>query len=250
MIIYDVQQDTPEWLALRLGLPTASEFHKIVGNSTAELSRSRDKKSLSEVARKYAHRLVAETLLGRPVEKPPGSPWAMARGKALQETAARQYAFAHDIELQPTGFVTTDCGRLGCSPDALIIGTLGGLEIKCALDEGHMGHFLDGPGDDFKPQVQGCLAICELDWWDLHAYHPELPPLTIRTYRDEAYIKRLQASLAEFLAIRDQMLEQARGTGFFEHRAAEPPAAPYPFCRDPARCAPRGYCQADPACNN
>ena len=27
-------------------------------------------------------------------------------------------------------------------------------------------------------------------------------------------------------------------------------AAPYPFCRTPAKCAGNGYCKADPACNN
>lgn len=26
--------------------------------------------------------------------------------------------------------------------------------------------------------------------------------------------------------------------------------APYPFCRSPARCAGKGYCPNDPACNN
>ena len=139
MKIIDVTQGTPEWIQARLGIPTASEFHKIVGNSTGELSRSRDKKGLSEVAKKYAYRLVAETLLGRELEKPPGTPWAMEQGKRLEPLAREQYSFTNDVEVRTVGFVTTDDGRVGCSPDGLIIGARGGLEIKCLLDESHMG---------------------------------------------------------------------------------------------------------------
>jgi hypothetical protein len=216
---HNVEQRSAEWYKLRLGIPTASEFHNIVGNTTGELSRARDKKGLSEVARKYAYRLVAEKLLGRPLEKPPGTPWAMERGKLLEPAAIEQYAFINDVELRQVGFVTTDDGRVGCSPDSLIIGAKGGLEVKCLLDEGHMGLLIDGPGDTFKPQVQGNLAGCELEFWDLHGYHPDLPSRTIRTYRDEPYIAKMGAALTEFLAIRDEMLQRAMASGFFAERA-------------------------------
>jgi hypothetical protein len=216
MIIHDIEQGSPEWLAARLGIPTASEFHKIVGNSTGELSRSRDKKGLSEVAKKYAYGLVAETLLERQLQKPPGTPWAMERGKMLEPFAREQYAFTTDVEVRTVGFVTTDNGRVGGSPDGLIIGARGGVEIKCPLDESHMGLLIDGPGDDYKPQCQGNLAICELEFWDLYAYHPELPPVQIRTYRDEPYIAKMNSALVEFLELRDAMLVKARASGFFE----------------------------------
>jgi YqaJ-like viral recombinase domain len=216
MRIIDCVQGTPEWIAARLGRPTASEFHCIVGNATGELSRSKDKKGLSETAKKYAYRLVAETLLGRPLEKPPGIPWAMARGKELEPLAIEQYSFTHDVEVRRVGFVTNDAGTIGCSPDGLIVGARGGLETKCLLDEAHMGLLIDGPGDTFKPQVQGNLAGCELEWWDLHGYHPDLPAFTLRTYRDEPYIAKMGAALREFLDIRDAMLAKARSSGFFE----------------------------------
>jgi YqaJ-like viral recombinase domain len=222
MRIVDCVQGTPEWINARLGIPTASEFHNIVGNATGELSRPRGKKDgISETAKKYAYRLVAETLLGRPLEKPPGTPWAMARGKELEPLAVEQYSFIQDVEVRRVGFVTTDDGRIGCSPDGLIIGARGGLETKCLLDEGHMGLFIDGPGDTFKPQVQGNLAGCELEWWDLHGYHPQLPPITIRSYRDEPFIATMGAALREFLDIRDAMLAKARASGFFEQFAAK-----------------------------
>jgi hypothetical protein len=210
MKIIDCVQGSPEWLAARLGIPTASEFHKIITAVKGDLSKS---------ARKYAHALVAETLLGRPLEKPPGTPWAMERGKQLEPLAIQQYAFTNDVEIRRVGLVTTDNGKIGCSPDGLIAGARGGLEVKCTIDENHMGILLDGPGDDFKQQVQGNLATAELEWWDLYAYHPELPPVTIRTYRDEPYIAKMGAALTEFLAIRDEMLAKAMASGFFQERA-------------------------------
>jgi hypothetical protein len=210
MIPHYMKQGTPEWLAIRLGKPTASEFHKIITAVKGDLSKS---------CRKYAAGLVAETLLGRPLEKPPGNLWAAERGKQLEPLAVQQYSFTNDVEVKRLGFVTTDDGRVGCSPDGLIVGTRGGLEIKCVLDDNHMGIFFDGPGDDYKQQVQGNLATAELEWWDLYAYHPELPPVTIRTYRDEPYIAKMGAALTEFLAIRDEMLAKAMASGFFAERA-------------------------------
>lgn len=206
MIPHYMEQGSPEWYAIRLGKPTASEFHRIITAVKGDLSKS---------ARKYAHALIAETLLGRPLEKPPGAPWAMERGKQLEPLAIQQYAFSNDVEVRRLGFATTDDGRIGASPDGLIVGSRGGLEVKCTLDENHMRIWIDGPGDDYKQQVQASLAVCELEWWDLYAYHPELPPRTIRTYRDEPYIAKMNAAAIEFLAIRDEMLSKAMASGFF-----------------------------------
>lgn len=206
MKIIDCEQGSDEWIAARLGIPTASEFHKIITAAKGDLSKQ---------ARKYAHGLVVEQLLGRPLEKPPGTLWAMVRGKELEPLAIQQYSFTNDVEIRRVGLVTTDCGRIGGSPDGLIIGAHGGLEVKCTLDDSHMGIFIDGPGDDYKQQVQGNLAVAELEWWDLYAYHPELPPVTIRTYRDEPYITKMRAALTEFLAMRDEMLAKAMSSGFF-----------------------------------
>ena len=207
MKIIDCVQGTPEWLAARLGIPTSSEFHKIITAVKGDLSKS---------ARKYAHQLVAEILLGEPLETSIGNLEWVARGKLLEPQAVQQYQFTTDIETRAVGFVTTDCGRLGCSPDRLVIGERGSLEIKCTAPQTHMGFLLDGPGDDYRQQVQGQLAIAELEWVDLYAFHPSLPPVTIRTCRDEPYIAKLRAALTEFLDMRDEMLAKARASGFFE----------------------------------
>jgi hypothetical protein len=209
VIIHDCVQHTPEWLQARLGIPTASEFKRIITTVKGDLSKS---------ARGYAHQLVAETLLGRPLLDTGVNTFAMLRGQELEPHAASQYEFTTDTETRLVGFVTTDDGRLGCSPDRFVVGQRGGLEVKCQLDGGHMGTVIDGPGDDYKQQVQGTLAICEAEWWDLYCYHPDLPPLLLRTYRDESYIAKMRAALSEFLDMRDDMLKRAQASGFFDQR--------------------------------
>src|SRR6478609_9609842 len=74
MKIHDVAQRSPEWHALRLGKPTASEFHKIITPKTGKLSAQ---------ARKFACRLIAERLLNEPLDLLDGIE-AIERGKAME----------------------------------------------------------------------------------------------------------------------------------------------------------------------
>jgi hypothetical protein len=215
MKILDMTQGSDAWLAARLGIPTASNFHRIITAAKGDLSKS---------AARYAHELVAETLLARPLAKPPGSPWAMIRGKELEPFARASYAQDNKVEVREVGLVTTDCGRLGASPDGLIDAERGAVEIKCLIDENHVGLWVDGPGDDYRQQAQGLLAVAELAWLDLYAWHPNLPAVKIRTYRDEPYIAKMQTALSEFLDMRDAMLAKAKATGWAAHESVGVPA--------------------------
>lgn len=216
MRILDCVQGTAGWHAARLGIPTASEFHKIITAARGELSRS---------APKYAHQLVAEALLGEPLDAAVGGlPWLL-RGRELEPQAVRQYEFTTDLETRAVGFVTTDCGRMGYSPDRLVLGATAAVEVKCLAPANHMGLVIDGPGEDYRQQVQGGLLIAELDWIDLYGYHPGLPPALVRTYRDEAYIGRLRAALDQFCDLKDAMLERVRAAGFFAAAAGQVVAA-------------------------
>jgi hypothetical protein len=203
--IVDCIQGSDAWLTARLGIPTASEFSRIITPARGDLSKS---------AREYAHELVAETLLGRPLLDTGANTFAMERGRALEPHAAAQYELTHSVETLAVGFITTNDGRIGCSPDRLIIGTRRGIEIKCKLDSAHMGMWIDGPGDKHKPQAQGILAVAELASLDLYAWHPELPPMTLTIERDEPYIAKMSAALREFLGMRDAMLERALASGW------------------------------------
>jgi len=212
MKITECEQGTEAWLAARLGIPTASQFHRIITAAKGDLSKQ---------ARKYAHELVAEILLGAPLESAIGNLDWVARGKRLEPHAVQQYEFSNDMETRAVGFVTNDSGTLGCSPDRLIVGQRAGLEIKCPAPATHVGYLIDGPGEDYRQQVMGQIAIAELSFVDFYAYHPELPPVQIRTYRDDAYIAKMEAALREFLGMRDDMLATVRKSGIFEELAAK-----------------------------
>lgn len=228
MKIIQCEQYSAEWIKERLGLPTASEFHRIITTVKGELSKQADK---------YAYALVAETLLKRELDKPQVNSWAMQRGRDLEPAAADNYEFLTDddgAEISAVGLIKSDDGKLGCSPDRLVsldamaagARPIGGLEIKCTLDDNHVGIYFEGPGDDYKQQVQGSLLVAdELEWWDLHAYHPDLPARTIRNFRDAPYIEKMRAALSQFLDMRDAMLAKAVASGFFEEAAAAHAAA-------------------------
>lgn len=181
MIIHDVKQGTPEWKVLRLGLPTASQFHRLITPKTGKQSSQ---------AAGYIHRLVAEVLLGVPLDGDTTD--YMERGSALEAEAVRYFELDTGQQTQAVGFCTLDEGWAGCSPDRLV-GDDGGLELKCPTPETHIGYMLD-PGslvDRYRPQVQGTMWITGRTRWHIMSYHPELQPVVVECKYDGEYIDRL-----------------------------------------------------------
>lgn len=254
MKIYNCTQRSEEWDRLRLGIPTASDFHRIVhssmgvryfcGTCGTEYPRKRkacecgaaiiteDKLKPSTQAEAYRNRLLAEWYFGGPLEDPESqyqSQW-MERGAFLEQRAVDAYEFETDNTTEKVGFVTLDSGLVGCSPDRLVTAILcqkcsgdkwvlgkgghpticrkcggqgvlseGGLEIKCPSPTVHMGHMLDRTvAADHYPQVQGCMLICERQWWDVVSYCPPFPTVIVHVPRDEGYIKQLSVALVDF----------------------------------------------------
>lgn len=188
MILHTMQQGTAEWLAARAGIPTASQFDKIITPKTRKLSAEADK---------YAMLLIAERVLGRPVEKPKNFYWA-ERGKQLEDDARLWYEGVHDVGTEPIGFITNDARTIGASPDRLV-GTDGLLEIKCPSEGMHMGYLLGDPvSSDYWLQCQGQLWIAEREWTHVVSYHPELPTSCVRIGRNEKDIAMLAERIGEF----------------------------------------------------
>ena len=183
MILHTMEQGTPEWFDVRLGIPTASRF-KDIYTSTGKSASGADA---------YMHTLLAEQLAGHPLESFK-SEW-MQRGTEMEPEAKTFYSLEKDVDLVEVGFITNDNGTIGCSPDAI------GLEIKCPSPHVQVKYLLGKkcPAEYF-PQVQGCMWICEKDAWDFLSYHPDLPPLLITVQRDDEYINGLSAEVDKFLA--------------------------------------------------
>lgn len=208
MRIYaDIVQGTEQWLDLRKGIPTASEFHRIVTPKKAELSKG---------ATDYALRLIAERLLNQPAGQVIENPW-MERGKDLEPMAVQHYEFTQDVRTVPVGFITTDDGMIGCSPDRLVAGDFKvALEIKCPSPHVHLGYLLHGTDDEYKPQVQGQILVAELDRAELYSFHERMPAARIVNTRDEEYIAKLAAALARFNENLLALLARAQTLGAFQ----------------------------------
>lgn len=204
MKIIECEQQTPEWYAARLGIPTASRFDKIVTPKKLELSKSADI---------FICELIAENLLGL-YEDSDRSDW-MTRGRQFEHVAADEYSFTYDVDLKKVGFITTDDGLIGCSPDRLIVGKKAGLEIKCPNAEKHIYYLLypDQFVDAFRCQIQGSLWITEFEYWDLMSYHPNLPSLIKRCEPDDVFKIAMSAAMygdTGFLARYEQAKKQIK----------------------------------------
>lgn len=178
MIILEAEQGTQEWLAARVGRPSASQFHKLV--------TSKGKPSTS--ADKYIDLMISERLTGR--SEPIFVTDAMRRGTDLEPEARAYYELVTGNGVEEVGFILDNSGEFGCSPDGLVGD--GGLEIKCPAAHNHVEWARKKvcPSKHFA-QVQGCMWITDRKWWDFMSYHPDMKPFIVRVERDEEFITQL-----------------------------------------------------------
>ena len=111
MAIYhrDIKQLSPEWFIRKIGKPSAGSFDRIVTPKTGKMSAQADA---------YMNSLLAQWMLGEDDTENPYENEAMAQGKALEPRAVAAFEFQTGLECQKIGFVTTDDGMIGASPDS------------------------------------------------------------------------------------------------------------------------------------
>jgi hypothetical protein len=188
--LYYCEQGTPEWHALRLGIPTSSEFDKIVTPKEGKLSKS---------AAPYMHWLLASWIVGKPLETFESD--HMQHGKEFEPEARRAFAFDTDLEVSDIGFITNDAGTIGASPDGLV-GENATLELKCPQPQTHVGYMVTRALDDkYRCQVQGQLYVAEREIAYVQSYCPGLPSVIIKVGRDEKFIGELAPALDSFVEI-------------------------------------------------
>jgi len=196
----DVGQYSEAYDRLKLGIPTSSNFHKIV---TPQGKPSRQ-------WREYACVLIAERILQRKIEFY-NSP-AMERGLIVEAEAADWYEFDHDVTTQRVGFITDDDHTMGCSPDRLV-GDEGLLEIKAPLPHTQVEYWISGEVNErFRPQLQGQLYISQRRCVDIVCWHDVLPKLVRRVEPDEKFIKVLDHELQIFNFFIESVMEKIRAT--------------------------------------
>src|SRR5882762_553487 len=180
--IHGVEQNSPEWLKLRSGLPTASMFSAILAKGEGKTRKS------------YMNRLASEIITGEPCESYTNQ--YIERGQQMEAEARDYYAFACNADLTRVGFITN--GPKGCSPDSLI-GNNGILEIKTQRGDLLVETLLKNEfPSEHRAQCQGSLWVAEREWLDISIYWPKMPTFIKREFRNEAYITNLASEVARF----------------------------------------------------
>ena len=202
MKIHNFEQYSEEWWEARRGLPTASEFSKIV-TPTGKLSTQ---------AQAYIFELIAETYTREQELTFEPSAW-MLRGLELEPEARDWVAFDLGERVKEVGLVTNNGGKLGASPDG-IIGKRIPLEIKCPKASTHVRYSYENKlPDTYKAQVHGQMIVCGSTEALFVSYHPELDPFVFHVERDE-YTEALDAALTQFLkqyaAVQQKMAKRWR----------------------------------------
>lgn len=196
MKILDLEQGSPEWFEARAGRATASEFSSILAKGQGKTRAA------------YLRKVAAERLTGKPVESYKNQ--HMERGQEQEQFARAAYEIEKGVLVQRVGLIIHDDLMVSCSPDGLV-GNNGGTEIKSVISTVQMDTLLAGGyPPEHKAQIQGSLWISEREWWDFVSFSPDMPKhlqaYIFRVFRDDSYIKTLEAEVRAFLDEVDALL--------------------------------------------
>jgi hypothetical protein len=209
---WDVEQGTAAWFKLRAGIPTASEFDKVITPKKGELAAAR---------LKYACRLIAERLLNWQAESLETIKHIEA-GKANEPFAVAALEEICEIETHRVGFITSDDGRFGASPDRVLginasrDGVAGVLEVKSPTIVKQFEYLLLGHDDAYRCQVQGQLYVAQADKAIFYAHNPRMPHHLVESGRDEPFIRKLADGLEQFSDELEEMTERAVSLGSYQ----------------------------------
>lgn len=201
MKIDSSEQRSEGWHRARRGIPTASQFHRLITPKKLEPVKG-------EVMRAYLYELIYEKIFD--ADKPRFINDAMTHGIMHEQDAVNAFSRSAGLQLEPIGFVTDDTGLYGCSPDRRVVGKNQIVEIKCPEPWTQIGYLLDGPGDKYEPQVQGQLLITGMECAHFYSWHPALPGKHVITYRNERAIRALINVLSQFCVLLERETERIR----------------------------------------
>lgn len=226
MIIYSAEeypQMSPAWWALRCGRPSSSEAKKIITAKDAMPSASQ---------KKYAEELVTDlqnqcpayfTAKERPINR------HTAYGRDMEEEACDWFAqseYCEEFEVRKVGFITTDDGRFGASPDRMLVSKktglwVGGMEAK---NYGILKHakykFKRILPLEAKAQVHHCLAVTSLPFWYWVSYSPDLDCLVVKVFPDE-FTEALKVQLEAFWLLLEEV-KRKNGVRTVEEQKPDP----------------------------
>jgi len=196
-MILQISQQTPEWLAERVGRCTASRVKDVMAtlrNGGPAAPRKR-----------YLIELVCERLTGFAVDHFVSD--AMIWGTDNEKYARAAYEIQSGNEVEKVGMaIHPRIKDFGASPDGAIL-TDGLFEAKCPNTVTHIEWLEEGEvPEEHKDQCYSQMACWERDWVDFASYDPRIenyPELQLftppRIYRDERRIMEIETGVERFL---------------------------------------------------
>jgi hypothetical protein len=186
----DLEQGTPEWLAARCGIVTASVVGQLITPKTV-------KPASNDYSRALAATLTAERITGH--VEPIHENADMLRG-TLDEPFARDKYAERAADVTEIGFmVRDDWGfKLGYSPDGLV-GEYGLIEIKSRRQKKHLQTILaDEVPLENMAQCQAGLLVSGREWLDYVSYCGGMPLYVKRVEPDPKWQAAILEAVAAF----------------------------------------------------
>ena len=197
---FPVIQGSQEWLDLRIGKVTGSNFGVFMAN---------DGKDFGPPAKKYALGVALERITGVSSESGYTNDH-MERGIAQEPIARSLYEDEKFVTVTNGGFF--DCGLYSASPDGLI-GDDGIIEIKSVIASTHYATLKRGSFDPaYRWQLAGHLDCTGRQWVDFVSYCSEFPEekqlIVYRSHRSdfEHAINKLRERRNEFLILVEDII--------------------------------------------
>ena len=186
---FGIEQGTPEWLALRCGIPTASEMHLLLTPTLKVASNDKERAHLFE--------LLAQRITGYTEPSCIGD--NALRGHEDEIEARIKYA-EHYAPVTECGFITRNLGGIviGYSPDGLV-GDDGLIECKSRRQKYQVETILSGEVPaEYMLQIQTGLLVSGRKWLDFVSYSAGLPMFVKRVLPDDRYRVAIIAASTEF----------------------------------------------------
>jgi hypothetical protein len=235
MIIHrNIEQNTEAWHKLRHGKLTASDFKSLITEKTQKITSDTKIKDL-------AYKKAVETIFNykeweEANEEVIFNSFDIERGNRLEPIARQEYEARTLIPVEEVGFIESECGLLGYSPDGLV-GEDGLIEIKAPRKSKHLETiFKNKVPLEHIAQIQGGLYLSGRKWLDFISYNENCNNLKlskglvnnmedynhlkdkikidntciIRVYRDEEYIAKLQEAFVKYKSYLDIELKNIK----------------------------------------
>lgn len=205
--IYDVEQGTNEWLALRLGKFTASKIGLLMSKGRSETFSKTAQSYIFEVA---AERNIAEWVQGSMdewFERTKIFASALQYGTDNEEYARDAYEEKFGFKVSQVGFVERESIKgFGDSPDGIVKSEKGVIELKCPKNPAiHLQFGMLKSADDlkaFKPeyyyQCYAHLLATGAEWCDFSSFdmYQKQDLYTLRIMPDDDIFKEIKERIS------------------------------------------------------